>query len=80
MNTKAMMAPPKALDEEDIEILIRNGYEKVQQFFDATEEDISIILDIDEDHAKVLIDNADKALIQMIQEDRQQQLGIPREV
>ena len=68
------------MDDEDIEILIRNGYEKVQQFFDATEDEVAMLLDIEEEHAKVLIDNADQTIIQMLKEEREEQLGIPREL
>ena len=71
----------EGLDEEDIEILIRNGYENIQQFFDATEEEVSLLLDVTEADATALLNNADKAIVLMQEEEKQlMEMGIPREV
>jgi N utilization substance protein A len=71
----------EGLDEEDIEILIRNGYENIQQFFDASEEEVSMILDVEESHAAILLNNADKAIVKMQEEEKEQlAMGIPREI
>jgi transcription termination/antitermination protein NusA len=72
INSKARseLSRVDGLDEEDIGILIRNGYLSLEKFFDATEEEIAMILDIEDDHAKALIENADKAIVSMQEEEK----------
>ena len=69
------------MELKEIEILIRNGYENIQQFFDATEEEVCLLLDVEESYATLLLNNADKAIVKMQEEEKElMDLGIPREV
>ena len=68
------------LDDDDVEILIRHGFETLHQFFDLNEEDVCELLEVEEDHARALLAATDKAIVIMQEEEKQrEEMDIPEE-
>jgi N utilization substance protein A len=76
----AQLSRVAALDDGQVDELIRHGYRSVQELFDADGWDIAGILDISEDDAEDIIDAAEAVLNQIIQEDGARQDADPEDI
>jgi transcription termination/antitermination protein NusA len=63
------------LDEESIEILIQHRYLRIAQVYDEDPKELSEILEIPEETASEIIENAATALDQLTEEEKQERLA-----
>lgn len=57
------------LEEEDVDLLVRSGFQSAQEIADADAEELASILDIETDAAKRIISGADKVVTDLIMEE-----------
>ena len=57
------------IDDEQVEDLIRHGFRSAQELFDAEPYEVAGILDMEEDEAEKVIDEAERILDQLILEE-----------
>jgi len=60
----------ESISQDDIEVLIRHGFRSMQELYDAEPFELAAILDIDEDDADTIIDQAESKLDEMILEEQ----------
>ncbi len=58
-----------ALDDEQVEILVRSGFQSAQELSDADVEEVAAILEIDGDAGGVVIEGADQVVTSLIMEE-----------
>ena len=59
----------KGLSEEHMEVLLNNRYHTVMQVYDEETNELAYLLEISEEEAQVIIDNAATALDELTAED-----------
>ncbi len=64
------------VDEEGVDLLIRNGFRSAQELYDAEPYEIASILGIEEDDADVIIDEAEQVLDALILEESQRRTEV----
>jgi N utilization substance protein A len=70
----------EAMDEEQVESLIRHGFRSAQEIFDAEPYEVASILEIEDEDGEVIITQAEKVLDTLILEDAERRrLGITEE-
>jgi transcription termination/antitermination protein NusA len=57
------------LTDEQMEILVRSGFQSAQELSDAESAEVASILDVDEDAAQALLDEADQVVTDLIMEE-----------
>jgi N utilization substance protein A len=67
----------ESLDEETVEAVIRHGYRSAQELYDAEAYELGGILDIEDEDAEAIIEQAGKVLELLILEDRERQAAAP---
>ena len=65
------------LDEETVDLVIRHGYRSAQELYDAEAYELGGILDIEDEDAEVIIEQAGKVLDQLILEERERKAAAP---
>ena len=60
------------LEEEQVELLVRSGFQSAQELSDADAEEVAAILEIDLDAGQAVIDSADQVVTSLIMEEAAQ--------
>ncbi|MGB0637985.1 MAG: transcription termination factor NusA [Myxococcota bacterium] len=76
---RAELSRVAALDEEQVELLIRHGYRSAKELFDAEAYELGSILEIEDEDAETIIDQTGEVLDQIILEDRERMNAAPVE-
>jgi transcription termination/antitermination protein NusA len=66
---RSELARVATLDDEQVETLVRNGFQCAQEVSDADAVEIQSILGLDEDAAKAVVDGADDVVTELIMEE-----------
>ena len=70
----------ETLEEDQIETLLRNGYEQLVEIVDLEPEQLAHLLDIDESKAQTIIETTDAVIIRLQEDEKNEKEDLPEEL
>jgi predicted DsbA family dithiol-disulfide isomerase len=73
--SRTELARIRGLDDEQVDYLVRNGFQSAQEVADAQVEDIADVLGLDEAAARAVVESADALVEALIREEAERRRG-----